>query len=87
MEIEDLSKGVYQGATHTDECIIYLDESLKQDRQRKVLIHELTHAYIVEYISHIDKQYCEEEVADLVANCLDIIIHIVDDYQTWKIHL
>ena len=48
--------------------------------KRKTLIHELTHCYIREYITHEEKNYSEEMVADISANSHDIIHKIVEDY-------
>lgn len=73
-------KDRYYGITFTDLCKIYIDEDLPKDRKRKTLIHELTHCYIVSYITHQDKSYDEEMVADIVANSHDIIRRIVDEY-------
>ena len=70
----------YYGITFTDLCIIYLDQDLPQERKRKTLLHELTHCYIVSYITHEEKSYDEEMVADIVANSHDIIKDIVDKY-------
>ena len=70
----------YYGITFTDLCIIYLDQDLPQERKRKTLLHELTHCYIVSYITHEEKNYNEEMVADIVANSHDIIKDIVDKY-------
>lgn len=70
----------YYGITYTDECIIYLDKDLKKDRKRKTLLHELTHCYINNYITHEDKSYGEEMVADIVSNSFDIISNIVNNY-------
>ena len=44
------------------------------------LIHELAHCYIDNYITHCDKQYTEEDVADIVSNSYDIIHEIVEQY-------
>lgn len=79
-EKEDLSKGVFFGATHTFQNKVFLDKGMPKDRKRKTLIHELTHAYINEYITHMEKQYDEETVADISANSHDIIHKIVSDY-------
>ena len=70
----------YYGITFTDLCIIYLDQDLPQDRKRKTLLHELTHCYIASYITHEEKTYDEEMVADIVSNSHDIIKEIVDKY-------
>ena len=72
--------GRYFGVTFHDVQIIYLDKNLPNDRKRKTLIHELTHCYISCYITHQEKNYDEEMVADIVANSHDIICGIVGKY-------
>lgn len=79
-EETDTSKGMYFGATHNYPCIIFLDKGMPKDRKKKTLMHELTHCYIAEYITHEEKQYSEEDVADISANAHDIIHKIVEDY-------
>ena len=81
-EKEDIKSLIerYYGITFTDLCIIYLDQDLPRERKRKTLLHELTHCYIVSYITHEEKSYDEEMVADIVANSHDIIKDIVDKY-------
>lgn len=79
-EITDTKKGVWFGASHNYPNIIFIDKNLTQDRKRKVLIHELTHCYISEYIAHEEKQFNEEDVADISANSHDIIHSIVEKY-------
>lgn len=80
---EDLSRGRYMGVTCSDLGIIYLDQDLPLTKQRNVLIHELTHAYIDAYVHHFNS-YSEEAVCDLVANSHDIIRNIVDKYYEGK---
>ena len=70
----------YYGVTYCDIQEIYLDKDLPTDKKKATLIHELTHCYIDNYITHCDKQYSEEDVADIVANSHDIIRNIVDKY-------
>lgn len=70
----------YYGITYCDIQKIYIDEDLPADRKKATLIHELTHCYIDNYITHCDKQYTEEDVADIVANSYDIIHEIVEQY-------
>jgi Zn-dependent peptidase ImmA (M78 family) len=77
--IEDTAHRYY-GITYNDDCIIYLDKDIKQDRKRKTLYHELTHCYISSYITHQDKNYDEEMVADIVSNSYDIITEISNKY-------
>jgi Zn-dependent peptidase ImmA (M78 family) len=70
----------YYGITYCDEQKIYIDEDLPKDRKKATLIHELAHCYIDNYITHCDKQYTEEDVADIVSNSYDVIHEIVDKY-------
>lgn len=70
----------YYGITYSDIQKIYIDEDLPKDRKKATLIHELTHCYIVSYITHLDKEYSEEDVADIVSNSYDIIHEIVSEY-------
>jgi len=70
----------YYGITYTDIQEIYIDKDLPIDRKRATLIHELTHCYIVSFITHLDKEYSEEDVADIVSNSYDIIHDIVEKY-------
>nr|DAE21090.1 MAG TPA: Protein of unknown function (DUF3920) [Siphoviridae sp. ctRCE13] len=71
----------YYGITYCDIQKIYIDEDLPADRKKATLIHELTHCYIDNYITHCEKQYSEEDVADIVANSYDIIHEIVEQYE------
>lgn len=70
----------YYGITYCDTLKIYIDEDLPKARKKSTLIHELTHCYIDNYITHCEKQYSEEDVADIVANSYDIVHEIVDKY-------
>lgn len=76
----DTTTGIYFGATHCYQNIIFLDINLPFDRKRRTLIHELTHCYISEYITHENKMFSEEEVADICANSNEIINTLVSDY-------
>nr|DAI43442.1 MAG TPA: Protein of unknown function (DUF3920) [Caudoviricetes sp.] len=70
----------YYGITYCDTLKIYIDEDLPEARKKSTLIHELTHCYIDNYITHCEKQYTEEDVADIVSNSYDIIHEIVDKF-------
>ena len=70
----------YYGITYNDDLKIYIDKNLHADRKKKTLIHELTHCYINSYITHQDKNYNEEDIADIVSNSYDIVHEIVDKY-------
>lgn len=74
----------YYGVTYVDVQKIYLDKDLPIDRKRQVLIHELTHCYISEYITHSEKQYDEEDVADINSNAFEIIQDVLDKYFDMK---
>lgn len=74
------SQGVYYGASHHYVNTIFLDKSLPLDRKRKTLIHELTHCYISEHITHEEKSYTEEDVADINANSHDFIHNVIENY-------
>lgn len=76
----DTNTGVYFGATHNYQNIIFLDKELPLDRKRRTLMHELMHCYIAEYVTHQEKTYTEEDVADLSSDSHDIIHKIVEDY-------
>ena len=71
----------YYGITYCDIQKIYIDEDLPVDRKKATLIHELTHCYMDNYMTHCDRQYSEEDVADIVANSYDIIHGIVEQYE------
>lgn len=72
--------GKYYGITYPDTQTIYLDKDLCIDRKRTTLLHELGHCYINTYITHLDQNYNEEDVVDIVANSHDILREIVDKY-------
>lgn len=70
----------YYGITFVDIQKIYIDKDLLPDRKKQILIHELIHCYIAEYITHCEKQYSEEDIADINSNSFEIIKDIVDSY-------
>lgn len=74
----------YYGITYCDIQKIYIDKDLPTDRKKSTLIHELSHCYIDNYITHCDKQYVEEDVADIVSNSYDIIAEIINKYFNTK---
>lgn len=71
----------YYGVTYCDICKIYLDKDLPYDRKIATLIHELTHCFIDNYITHDERQYSEEDVADIVSNSFDFINEVVEKYK------
>lgn len=68
------------GVTYPDDLVIYLDKDLPEQRKRLTLLHELTHCYIVTFMTHCDKQYSEEDVCDIVSNSHDIVKNVIDKY-------
>ena len=70
----------YYGVTYCDVQKIYIDKDLPEDRKKATLIHELTHCFIDNYITHSEKEYSEEDVADIVSNSHDMIRKVVDKY-------
>lgn len=72
--------GKYFGLTYADIQTIFLDKDLCQERKRSTLLHELGHCYIVTFITHLDRNYSEEDVVDIISNSHDIIREIVDKY-------
>ena len=70
----------YYGITYNDLQKIYIDADLPAERKEATLIHELTHCYISNYITHQDKTYDEEMVADIVSNSFYIIKDIIEKY-------
>ena len=74
-------EGKYFGVTYLDTQKIFLDKDLHIQRKRNTLLHELAHCYIGSFITHLgNKQYIEEDIADILANSHDIIREIVDEY-------
>ena len=76
--------GRYYGQTYFDEQTIYLDKDLHQEQKMQTLIHELGHCYIGTFITHQDKNYNEEEVANIVSNSYFVILEIVIGYLMEK---
>lgn len=72
--------GKYYGLTYADIQTIFLDKDLCQERKRSTLLHELGHCYIITFITHLDRNYSEEDVVDIISNSHDIIREIVDKY-------
>ena len=70
----------YYGVTYVDIQKIYIDKDLPNDRKKQVLVHELTHCFIAEYITHSEKQYDEEDIADINSNAFYVIKEIMDNY-------
>ena len=72
--------GAFYGVTFSDSHKIVLDKDLCVERKQLTLYHELAHCYIMMYITHLDKTYDEEMVADIVSNSHEIIHKIATDY-------
>lgn len=72
--------GKYYGLTYEDTQTIYLDKDLCFERKRTTLLHELMHCYIITFVTHQERAYNEEDLADLSANSFDIIKEIIELY-------
>lgn len=72
--------GYYYGQTHFMTQEVWLDEILSKEKKRKILIHELTHVYIREYLTSRDINPDEEVLCDICANSHDVIHKIVEKY-------
>ena len=77
-KIEDFGK--YYGLTYADIQTIFIDKDLCEERKRSTLLHELGHCYIITFITHLCKNYTEEDVVDIISNSHDIIRDIIDKY-------
>lgn len=62
------------------ENTIYLDKNLCEAHKKKVLAHELTHAYIFSQLLKYSENYTEEEVCELVGLYGKQIWNQVDEY-------
>ena len=56
-----------RGATWCGQAKIYLSNELKGDQVMRVILHELTHAYICSTQAINTESWTEEDVCDLVA--------------------
>lgn len=70
----------YYGVTHSDTLQIVLDRELPYDRKKRTLLHELAHCYVTSFITHEEKTYDEELLADIISNSHEIIGNIVSNY-------
>lgn len=59
---------------------IYIDKTLKEYHKKRVLAHELTHAYIYSHLLTRPEKYSEEELCDFVALYGKQIWNQVDEY-------
>lgn len=75
----------YFGQSHFVTQEIWLDKSLKWERKKKALYHELMHCYIKEYLVTRELEtFDEETLCDISANAHDIIENIVKEYGDMK---
>lgn len=57
-----------QGAIHYDTQTLYLLDSLKPDRKKEVLLHELGHCFLYATQCYYEKNnFTEEEVCEIIA--------------------
>lgn len=59
---------------------IYIARDLKPSFKKKVLIHELAHAFVGSYLLEYKDNYTEEELCEFVAMYSESINGIVKDY-------
>lgn len=59
---------------------IYIDKTLIPQHKRRVLIHEIAHAFVFSYLLENKTQYSEEEVVEFVAAFGEQIIGLADEY-------
>lgn len=72
------------GTTHFRENAIYLHQALKDDAKKRVLIHELSHAFISEFLIGETSQFNDEQLCDFVANYSQAINDMADAYFSKK---
>lgn len=74
-----------QGSTHFDTQTLYLLDSLKPDRKREVLRHELAHCFLYATQSYYEKDsFSEEEICELFALYAGQIVDIANEYFRLK---
>lgn len=73
-------KNQYFGQSHFLTQEIWLYKKLSYAKKRQTLYHELTHAYIREYLTLNEISPTEEVLCDIAACSHDIIHEIVEDY-------
>lgn len=76
---DPLERCRYMGITCSDIGIIYLDKDLPNDKKRKVLMHELMHAYVDCFITNTNS-FNLEALCDISANSHDMIHVVVEKY-------
>lgn len=73
------SDGSYTiGCTDYNDKTIYLCDELYGCKLRKVLIHEVTHAFVLSYDIYMDI-YSEERLCDFLATYARDILHVSKD--------
>lgn len=70
---DEPGKGKYFGLTYFDRQTIFIDKDLHPQRKIATLLHELGHCYVGSYMTHLDKEYEEEDICDVIANSYEII--------------
>lgn len=69
------------GVCNYHDCAIYLAKDVKQEMKRRILQHELCHAYITSVGVYCGgNKYNEEQVCEIVSGCADIIFGITERY-------
>ena len=68
--VDDNGEQVFYGIACLRECEIYIDRGLSKDYMRKIITHELTHAFAVSYRESIEQE-SEEKICDFIASHFD----------------
>lgn len=74
--------GLYFGKTFYIDKKIYINANVSKEEKYKTLCHELTHAFIAEYLlnSGKDIRYNEEELCDFVGHYAKYIVTLADKF-------
>ncbi len=74
-----------QGTIHYDTQTIYVLDSLKYDRKKEVLLHELGHCYLYATQCYYQKNgFTEEEVCEIISLYAMQMVNVMNKYFTVK---
>lgn len=79
-KLKDDDNKLSYGTCRYYENAIYLDKNLCEAHKKKVLAHELTHAYIFSHLLKYSDNYTEEEVCEFLACYGKQIWNEVEEY-------
>lgn len=70
-----------QGSIHFDTQTLYVLDSLKIERKREVLLHELAHCFLYATQIYYEKDsFSEEEVCEFIALYSSQVVDVMDRY-------